>query len=164
MFTVRYGLPLAIFLLGIVFLVLEPNSTGLDGFCTATGAALALLLLNVLFRAGVAGDRDRDREEAAREYYDRHGHWPDEAGEAPELAQDPGCVRLVQQHPADRARVQVDGGHGVSRGGPGDPRRDRCLSYPREHPWTSAVPRWPPAARPVPSLRTGRRAPCTRRS
>ena len=76
--TVRYGLPLGIFLLGVAFLVIEPNSIGLDGFFTATGAAMALLLLNVLYRAGVAGDRDRDREEAARAHYDRHGRWPDE--------------------------------------------------------------------------------------
>jgi hypothetical protein len=81
--TVRYGLPLGIFLLGIVFLVIEPNSTGLDAFCGATGAALALLLLNVLFRTGVAGDRDREREEEARAYFDEHGYWPDEAPRRP---------------------------------------------------------------------------------
>lgn len=76
--TVRYGLPVAIFLLGIAFLIIEPNGDGLSGFFAATGAALAVLLLNVLFRAGVAGDRERDEEEAARDYYDRHGRWPDE--------------------------------------------------------------------------------------
>jgi hypothetical protein len=76
--TVRYGLPVAIFLLGIAFLIIDPGSDGLGGFIAATGAALAVLLLNVLFRAGVAGDRERDEEEAARAYYDRHGRWPDE--------------------------------------------------------------------------------------
>lgn len=76
--TVRYGLPLGLFLLGLVFVAIEPNTTGIDGLCAATGAALALLLLNVLFRTGVAGDRDRDREEAARAYFDEHGRWPDE--------------------------------------------------------------------------------------
>jgi hypothetical protein len=76
--TVRYGLPLAIFLLGVAFLIIEPNSNGVGGFLAATGAALAVLLLNVLFRAGVAGDRERDDEEAARAYYDRHGRWPAE--------------------------------------------------------------------------------------
>ena len=81
--TVRYGLPLGLFLLGIVFLLLEPGSTGLEGFCGATGAALALLLLNVLFRTGVSGDRDREREEAARLYFDEHGYWPDEAPAPP---------------------------------------------------------------------------------
>lgn len=76
--VVRYGLPIAIFLLGIVFLVVEPNSEGLGGFFAATGAALSVLLLNVLFRAGVKGDREREDEEAARAYFDRHGRWPDE--------------------------------------------------------------------------------------
>jgi hypothetical protein len=44
----------------------------------ATGAALAVLLLNGLFRLGAQGDREREAEEAAREYYARTGHWPDE--------------------------------------------------------------------------------------
>jgi len=42
------------------------------------GAGLALLLLNVLFRIGASGDRERDDEEAAREYFAAHGRWPDE--------------------------------------------------------------------------------------
>jgi hypothetical protein len=33
----------------------------------------------VLFRIGVSGDKDRDREEEARDYFSAHGHWPDEA-------------------------------------------------------------------------------------
>ena len=76
--AVRYGLPIAIFLLGIAFLIIEPSGEGLGAFFAATGAALSVLLLNVLFRAGVKGDRERDEEEAARAYFDRHGRWPDE--------------------------------------------------------------------------------------
>jgi len=44
----------------------------------ATGAALAVLLLNLLFRFGAEGDRERQAEEAAREYFARTGRWPDE--------------------------------------------------------------------------------------
>ena len=40
-------------------------------------AATAVLLLNVLYRIGVQGDRERDREEEARRYFDEHGRWPD---------------------------------------------------------------------------------------
>jgi predicted membrane metal-binding protein len=77
---VRYGLPLVLFLVGVLMLVIEPNSVGIEGFAMATGAALALLLLNALYRAGVQGDRERDREEAAREHLTRYGRWPDEKG------------------------------------------------------------------------------------
>jgi hypothetical protein len=42
------------------------------------GAGLAVFLLNFFFRMGVSGEADRDREEEARRYFDRHGHWPDE--------------------------------------------------------------------------------------
>jgi hypothetical protein len=34
-------------------------------------------LLNVLYRIGVQGDREREREEEARRYFDEHGRWPD---------------------------------------------------------------------------------------
>ena len=40
-------------------------------------AASAVLLLNVLYRIGAEGDKERDREEAARAYFDEHGRWPD---------------------------------------------------------------------------------------
>ena len=76
--AVRYGLPLAIFVLGVAVLVIEGGGEGVGFFLAATGAALSVLLLNVLFRAGVKGDRERDEEEAARAYFDRHGRWPDE--------------------------------------------------------------------------------------
>jgi hypothetical protein len=78
MLAVRYILPLVLFLGGIVLFAIEPNSIGLEGFAMATGAALSVLFLNWLFRAGVRGDRERDAEEAAREYYAKHGRWPDE--------------------------------------------------------------------------------------
>ena len=38
----------------------------------------ALALLNVLYRIGSTGDRERVREDEAREYLAKHGHWPDE--------------------------------------------------------------------------------------
>ena len=47
---------------------------------TGRVAAIAVGLLNFFFRMGVSGDRDRDREEEARAYFDRHGRWPEDAG------------------------------------------------------------------------------------
>jgi len=76
--AVRYVLPLLLFIGGIVLLAIEPNSIGLEGFAMATGAALSVLFLNWLFREGVRGDRDRESEEAARDYFTKHGRWPDE--------------------------------------------------------------------------------------
>jgi hypothetical protein len=34
--------------------------------------------MNVLMRAGITGDKDRDREDEARDYFDQHGRWPDD--------------------------------------------------------------------------------------
>ena len=78
MLAVRYLLPLLLFLAGVAMFAIEPNSIGLEGLAMATGAALSVLFLNWLFRAGVRGDRERDAEEAARDYYAKHGRWPDE--------------------------------------------------------------------------------------
>ena len=79
MFTVRYLLPLGILLLGCALLIIDGGgTTGWEGFFMAAGAALSVLLLNWLFRLGAEGDKERDAEEAARDYFGRTGHWPDE--------------------------------------------------------------------------------------
>ena len=79
MLAVRYLLPIGIFLLGCALLIIDGGGkTGWEGFFMATGAALSVLLLNLLFRLGASGDRERADEEAAREYMARTGHWPDE--------------------------------------------------------------------------------------
>jgi hypothetical protein len=76
--TVRYGLPAALILAGFVILFVGSGSLKWDGWAMCVGSGLALLLLNVLYRYGAQGDRERDAEESAREYFARHGHWPDE--------------------------------------------------------------------------------------
>ena len=75
---VRYGIPAALVLAGFVILFAVSGSARYEGFELCVGAGLAVLLLNWLFRLGAAGDRERDEEDAARDYYSRHGHWPDE--------------------------------------------------------------------------------------
>jgi hypothetical protein len=78
MIGVRYVLPAVIALAGIVILIVDQSLIGLEGFVLFIGVAGSILLLNVLYRIGVSGDAERDREEAARAYYDEHGRWPDD--------------------------------------------------------------------------------------
>jgi hypothetical protein len=76
--AVRYVLPAVIVLAGVVLLAFTPTMNGLEGWAMLTGAGLAILLLNGLYRVGVKGDEERDQEEEARRFLDEHGHWPDE--------------------------------------------------------------------------------------
>ncbi len=74
---VRYGLPAALILAGLVCLFAAPAGSAFHGWALFTGAGLSLLLLSVLYRIGVRGDSERDDEEAAREYFAEHGEWPE---------------------------------------------------------------------------------------
>jgi hypothetical protein len=78
MLVVRYGLGGAMIAGGIVIIVINPGGLGVDGFAMAVGSGLAVLMINFLFRLGASGDRERQREEDARGYFDEHGVWPDE--------------------------------------------------------------------------------------
>ncbi len=78
MLVVRYVLPAVIAIVGVLVLVFNQTLSGLEGFAMAIGVAGSVLLLNVLYRIGVSGDRERDEEEAARVYFDEHGRWPGE--------------------------------------------------------------------------------------
>jgi hypothetical protein len=76
--AVRYGLPAGLFLAGVILLAADPGGKGAEGFGLFGGAAVSIALLNVLFRLGASGDRDREAEERARDYFREHGRWPDE--------------------------------------------------------------------------------------
>ena len=73
---VRYGIPLVLLVAGVV--VAGTSGSGVVAGAMFVSAATSVLLLNVLYRIGVQGDRDRDREEEARRFFDEHGRWPDE--------------------------------------------------------------------------------------
>jgi hypothetical protein len=73
--VMRYGIPAALFVAGCVVAASAGNA-GLAAGAMFVSAATAILLLNVLYRIGVEGDKERDREEAARRYFDKHGRWP----------------------------------------------------------------------------------------
>jgi hypothetical protein len=72
----RYVLPGAVVLAGIVVMSLG-SEADLEGGGGIVSAGLAIFFINWLFRTGAAGDREREREDEARDYFDRHGHWPD---------------------------------------------------------------------------------------
>jgi uncharacterized membrane protein YoaK (UPF0700 family) len=74
--AVRYGIPLVLFVAGAIISA-TAGSVGIAAGALFFSAATAVLLLNVLYRIGVEGDKERDREEEARVYFDKHGRWPD---------------------------------------------------------------------------------------
>jgi|GEM_PF-1231808 hypothetical protein len=74
--TVRYLLPAVVVIVGIVFMAMG-SQTDLEGGAAVVSAGLAIYFINWLFRTGAAGDREREAEDAARDYYERHGRWPD---------------------------------------------------------------------------------------
>ena len=76
--SIRYLLPAILVFAGFVILFVADDSLKWEGWSMCVGAGLALLLLNVLFRYGAKGDKDRDAEESAREYFAQHGRWPDD--------------------------------------------------------------------------------------
>jgi hypothetical protein len=74
--AIRYGIPLALLIVGVI-VTATSGRVGLAAGALFFSAASAILLLNVLYRIGVEGDKERDKEERARRYFDEHGHWPD---------------------------------------------------------------------------------------
>jgi hypothetical protein len=77
----RIWLPLIIAVAGVVLIVdghARSNSPAAAAGVALLIVALIVWLLNLLFRLSMQSGSDRDREEAARRYFDEHGRWPDE--------------------------------------------------------------------------------------
>jgi mannitol-specific phosphotransferase system IIBC component len=85
----RIVLPIIIALAGVVLIVIGQTSGGATGThgtsATVAAAGVALIvaaiivwMLNWMYRMSVESNQDREVEEAAREYFDRHGRWPEE--------------------------------------------------------------------------------------
>jgi hypothetical protein len=90
MISVRYVLPAAVVLGGLIVMALG-SEADLEGGASIVSAGLAIYAMNWLYRASVDGDRVRDEEEAARDYLDLHGRWPDETPSArPQAGQGAG--------------------------------------------------------------------------
>jgi hypothetical protein len=78
MIAVRYVLPAAVVLGGAIVMALG-SEADLEGGASIVSAGLAIYAMNWLYRASVDGDRVRDEEEDARDYFDVHGRWPEKA-------------------------------------------------------------------------------------
>ena len=83
----RIWLPVVIAAGGVVLIVLGHASLSQQagGHALEAGSGVALLvvaiivwMVNWMFRMSVDSNREREVEEEAREYFDRHGYWPDE--------------------------------------------------------------------------------------
>jgi hypothetical protein len=73
---VRWGLPLGLLAGGVVLLVFYD----IEGVGEAlVAASVCVWISNLMFRFSFSDVSDRDRDERAREYFDEHGHWPDES-------------------------------------------------------------------------------------
>lgn len=75
----RLWLPLLIAAAGTVLIVIGRGHTAAAGAgVVLLGVALMVWMINWMFRLSIESNRERDVEEDAREYYAKHGHWPDE--------------------------------------------------------------------------------------
>jgi hypothetical protein len=75
----RVWLPLGIAAAGVACIVIGHARTAAAGAgVVLLGIALMVWMLNWMFRMSVESNRDRDREEEARRYFDEHGRWPGE--------------------------------------------------------------------------------------
>ena len=94
--VVRTWLPVAIIVAGFILATATGFSeTGLEGGALLVSAGLSVWLINLLYRIGVRGDRERDAEDRARAYFAEHGRWPDE---------DPANRRRDDAEPVDSER------------------------------------------------------------
>jgi hypothetical protein len=72
---VRLVLPVTTAFVGLVMIVLGGDIVrGAGAFLI--GVACLVVLANTFMRLGLQSERDREREEARRRYFDEHGRWP----------------------------------------------------------------------------------------
>jgi hypothetical protein len=87
---IRTWLPIVVVAVGVLLWAIDPSLDSAEGSAHIIGAGVAIWILNVLFRIGVSGDKERDEEDAAREFFDRHGYWPDDPRAQSQRAPSPG--------------------------------------------------------------------------
>ncbi len=88
LWTIRLGLPLLITAIGVVLIIMGHGRytsvfASRDSLLSAVGVGLIVIammvaLLNWLLRLNMDDVGDRAKEEEARQYFIRTGHWPGE--------------------------------------------------------------------------------------
>jgi len=74
---VRLVLPVTTAFVGLVFIVLGGEIVRGAGVFLI-GVACLVVLANVFMQLGLQSEREREREEARRQYLEKHGRWPGE--------------------------------------------------------------------------------------
>lgn len=96
----RLWIPLALCVIGVILLVADNFDTfGVSAFAAFAGAGSSTWLINWLWRIGVSGDDERDREARERVFLAKHGRWPS----AQERAYIAEHGHWPDEHPADVA-------------------------------------------------------------
>jgi hypothetical protein len=72
---VRLVLPAATAFVGLVLVVLGGDVVRGAGVFLI-GVACLVVLANLFMQLGLQSERDREREEERRRYFDEHGRWP----------------------------------------------------------------------------------------
>lgn len=115
---IRIWLPAVVTLAGVVVMAVGGfDDIALEGGAGIVGAGLSIWLMNVMLRIGFTDADDRDREDAARDFYGEHGYWPDEALPAAKPAPPSPTPAESTPLPSDR-----HGPAGASRFPPRRPR------------------------------------------
>ena len=79
LWAVRYGLPIVLSVSGIVgFFASDGKGALAGGSVVMIGLGITVWMINWLIRMTYDSKDDRDKEEAAREYFTQHGRWPGE--------------------------------------------------------------------------------------
>jgi hypothetical protein len=71
----RLVLPVATAFVGLVLVVLGGDIVRGAGVFLI-GVACLVVLANLFIRLGLQSERDRERDEERRRYFDEHGRWP----------------------------------------------------------------------------------------
>ena len=100
---IRIWLPAVVTLAGVIVMAVGGfDDIALEGGAGIVGAGLSIWLMNVMLRIGFNDGDDRDREDAARDFYGEHGYWPDEAPPPGRAAREPTAAEPAPLPPGRR--------------------------------------------------------------